>query len=197
MTQENVTSSSYPRSSWKMQLGVRLPAACSWEVPVTVVSPPATTYRSMKTLMVCYACKIKTDSRVPALDEQKEVYGASKAADHCLFQVKTLYADKEEKTADYLYNCLWVYLRTQRVNGQIYVYVCVCVISTCSCIVPVAFLSRATACEWLMPSAEVPQILTMRSPIWKSESLVQFERLGKRKGGKKNNFNFPRKSLEI
>lgn len=80
----------------------------------------------MKTLMVCYACKIKTDSRVPALDEQKEVYGASKAADHCLFQVKTLYADKEEKTADYLYNCLWVYLRTQRVNGQIYVCVCVC-----------------------------------------------------------------------
>lgn len=46
---------------------------------------------------------------------------------------------------------------------------------TCSCIVPVAFLSRATACEWLMPSAEFPQILTSRSPIWKSESLAQFK----------------------
>lgn len=37
---------------------------------------------------------------------------------------------------------------------------------TCSCIVPVAFLSSVTACEWLMPSADVPHMLTIRSPIW-------------------------------
>lgn len=44
-----VKNSLYPRSSWKIQLGVRPPAACSWAGPVTVVSPPATTYRCMKT----------------------------------------------------------------------------------------------------------------------------------------------------
>lgn len=48
---------------------------------------------------------------------------------------------------------------------------------------PVAFLSRVTACEWLMPSAEVPQILTIRSPIWGSERerIVQFKKVYVRK----------------
>lgn len=46
-----------------------------------------------------------------------------------------------------------------------------CVSLTCSCTVPVVFFSRLTACEWLMPSADVPQMLTMRSPICKSRRL--------------------------
>lgn len=38
---------------------------------------------------------------------------------------------------------------------------------TCSCTVPVALLSKATACACVMPSVELPQMLTMRSPIWR------------------------------
>ncbi len=66
-----------------------------------------------------------------------------------------------------------------------------CAFSTCSCIVPVAFLSIVTACEWLMPSADVPQILTMRSPICKNESFMPFKRTQERKD------NFRMHSLEI
>lgn len=75
----------------------------------------------------------------------------------------------EKYSADYL-------IRTESV--------CACVLKeTWSCIVPVAFLSRVTACEWLMPSAEVPQILTIRSPIWGSERerIVQFKKVYVRK----------------
>lgn len=43
---------------------------------------------------------------------------------------------------------------------------------TCSCTGPVVFFSRLTACEWLMPSADVPQMLTMRSPICKGSQTV-------------------------
>lgn len=50
---------------------------------------------------------------------------------------------------------------------------------------PVAFFSRLTACEWLIPSAEVPQILTMRSPIWKSESSVSSVKMHEKKKEKK------------
>lgn len=39
----------YPRSSWKMQLGVKASAGGSCAGPVTVVSPPATTYGFMQT----------------------------------------------------------------------------------------------------------------------------------------------------
>lgn len=54
---------------------------------------------------------------------------------------------------------------------------------------PVAFFSRLTACEWLIPSAEVPQILTMRSPIWKSESSVSSVKMHEKKKERKNNFS--------
>lgn len=58
---------------------------------------------------------------------------------------------------------------TQRVRETSESHLCVCL--TCSCTVPVVFFSRLTACEWLMPSADVPQMLTMRSPICKSRRL--------------------------
>ena len=44
---------------------------------------------------------------------------------------------------------------------------CVCVPAhTCSSMVPVALFSRATARVWVMPSAGVPQMLTIRSPVF-------------------------------
>lgn len=95
---------------------------------------------------------------------REKFYGTSKSAAGS-FQMKTLDTDKVKNTVqdqlEIVEQCLRVLSNKNR-RGE------TCVrFATCSCIVPVAFLSRVTACEWLMPSAEVPQMLTMRSPIWK------------------------------
>lgn len=161
---QSLRQTSYPRSSWKMQLGVRAPAACSWEGPVTVVSPPATTYGCMKTLLwyakharlMAWWCCWMRETGFMAFQSVCLIF----SGENCVHKWSEEYSACVN--GDYL-------TVSSGLTNKNIKCVHVCAFSTCSCTVPVAFLSRVTACEWLMPSAEVPQILTMRSPICKRE----------------------------
>ena len=61
--------------------------------------------------------------------------------------------------------CVWECVSVYNEVRCVRVHVHVMCVHTCSSMVPVAFFSRATACAWVMASADVPQMLTIRSPV--------------------------------
>lgn len=131
-----------------MQLGVKAPPGGSCAGPVTVVSPPATTYGFMHTWRM------------------NSVLVWAKADGFKDFPAFLCRRNVTQIMEQRLGSQLTYARRARETSGSRS-----CVSLTCSCTVPVVFFSRLTACEWLMPSADVPQMLTMRSPICKSRRL--------------------------